>query len=125
MIRKYNLRSTAIRIGLLQSKAMILVLTCLGLFWSHADGYAQEAKPDLVLHGTVTYADRQTYLELPFNVAKGVTRVSVELSYTDATSTPLLIWVSSTASAFADGAAATRATSPSPRPTLRRLIFRE
>lgn len=83
MIRKYNLRSTAIRIGLLQSKAMILVLTCLGLFWSHADGYAQEAKPDLVLHGTVTYADRQTYLELPFNVAKGVTRVSVELSYTE------------------------------------------
>jgi hypothetical protein len=45
-------------------------------------GHAQQRKPDLVLHGTVTYADRQTYLELPFAVGKDVTRISVELSYT-------------------------------------------
>jgi hypothetical protein len=40
-------------------------------------------KPDLVLRGTVTYADRQTYKEIPFTVPSGVTRVSVELSYTE------------------------------------------
>lgn len=40
-------------------------------------------KPDVVLHGTVTYADRQTYKELPFTVPPGVTRVSVEFSYTE------------------------------------------
>ena len=45
-------------------------------------GRAQQGKPDLVLNGTVTYADRQTYLELPFAVGKDVTRLSVELSYT-------------------------------------------
>jgi hypothetical protein len=45
-------------------------------------GHAQQRKPDLVLHGTVTYANRQTYLELPFAVGKDVTRISVELSYT-------------------------------------------
>lgn len=46
-------------------------------------GYAQPIQPDLVLRGTVTYADRQTYLELPFLVGKGITRVTVELSYTE------------------------------------------
>lgn len=40
-------------------------------------------KPDVVLRGTVTYADRQTYKEVPFTVPSGVTRVSVELSYTE------------------------------------------
>ena len=45
-------------------------------------GHAQQRKPDLVLRGTVTYANRQTYLELPFSVGKDVTRLSVELSYT-------------------------------------------
>jgi hypothetical protein len=47
------------------------------------DGWAQEAQPDLVLHGVVTYADRQTYRELPFTVPKGVTRVTVQFSYTE------------------------------------------
>lgn len=46
-------------------------------------GYAQQRQPDIVLRGTVTYADRQSYLELPFAVGKDVTRVSVELSYTE------------------------------------------
>lgn len=44
---------------------------------------AQEVRPDLVLRGTVSYADRQTYRELPFAVDKGVTRVTVEFSYTE------------------------------------------
>jgi hypothetical protein len=38
--------------------------------------------PDLVLSGTVTGRDHQTYKEVPFNVPRGVTRVSVEFSYT-------------------------------------------
>jgi hypothetical protein len=44
---------------------------------------AQQAHPDLVLHRTVTYADRQTYIELPFDVPDGVTRVTIESSYTE------------------------------------------
>ena len=43
----------------------------------------QQGKPDLVLRGTATYEDRQTYLEVPFDVDKDVTRVTVELSYTE------------------------------------------
>ena len=44
---------------------------------------AQESHPDLVLHRTVTYEDRQTYIELPFDVPDGVTRVTIESSYTE------------------------------------------
>ena len=42
-----------------------------------------EQTPTLVLHRTVTYADRQTYIELPFEVPEGVTRISIETSYTE------------------------------------------
>jgi hypothetical protein len=41
------------------------------------------SKPDVVLRGSVTYADRQTYKEIPFTVPSGVTRISVEFSYTE------------------------------------------
>jgi hypothetical protein len=44
---------------------------------------AEEKQPDLVLRGAITAANRQSYLELPFTVDKGVTRVSVEFSYTE------------------------------------------
>lgn len=44
---------------------------------------AQQAPPDLVLHRTVTYADRQTYIELPFEVPKGIVRVTIASSYTE------------------------------------------
>jgi hypothetical protein len=44
---------------------------------------AQQGRPNLVIHRTVTYADRQTYIELPFDVPEGVTRVTVESSYTE------------------------------------------
>jgi hypothetical protein len=50
-------------------------------FFVGSDVHAQK-QPDLVLHGTVTYADRQTYLDLPFAVGKDITRISVEFSYT-------------------------------------------
>jgi hypothetical protein len=42
-----------------------------------------QSHPDLVLHRTVTYADRQTYIELPFDVPEGITRVTIESSYTE------------------------------------------
>src|SRR5260370_33996855 len=45
--------------------------------------HAQQAHPDLVLHRTVTYADRQTYIELPFDVPEGIARVTIESSYTE------------------------------------------
>ena len=63
----------------------VVALLMVSLFASLAshDCWAQKAQPDLVLHGVVTYADRQTYRELPFIVPKGVTRVSVEFSYTE------------------------------------------
>jgi hypothetical protein len=43
---------------------------------------AQETKPSLELQGSISYANRQTYLELPFAVPAGTTRVSVSLTYT-------------------------------------------
>ncbi len=44
---------------------------------------AQSPAADLVLHRTVTYADRQTYIEVPFDVGEGVTRITVDCSYTE------------------------------------------
>ena len=45
--------------------------------------HAQQAHPDLVLRRTVTYADRQTYIELPFDVPAGIARVTIDTSYTE------------------------------------------
>jgi hypothetical protein len=39
--------------------------------------------PDLVLHRTVTHADHQTYVELPFQVPQGIARITVESTYTE------------------------------------------
>ncbi len=45
---------------------------------------AQEIrKPDVDLTGAITDANAQTYLELPFQVGSGISRVTVEFSYTD------------------------------------------
>ncbi|HEX4484822.1 MAG TPA: CehA/McbA family metallohydrolase [Terriglobales bacterium] len=38
--------------------------------------------PNLVLHGTLTRADHETYRMLPFTVPSGVHRITVEFSYT-------------------------------------------
>lgn len=43
---------------------------------------AQKTSSDLDLHGTISYANHQTYVEVPFEVPKGVTRVTVSFSYT-------------------------------------------
>lgn len=45
--------------------------------------FAQKSSSDLDLHGTITYANRQTYVEVPFEVPKDVTRVTVDFSYTE------------------------------------------
>lgn len=52
------------------------VLLNIGMSWA-------KQVPALVLHRTVTFSDRQTYIELPFEVPEGVTRVSIETSYTE------------------------------------------
>jgi len=41
---------------------------------------AQE--PAMVLRGTITPEDRETYVEVPFNVGAGIMRVTVDFSYT-------------------------------------------
>src|ERR1700751_5612385 len=58
--------------------AFVLVTLSLSVRTSHADQV-----PSLILHRTVTYADRQTYIELPFEVPEGVVRVSIDTSYTE------------------------------------------
>ena len=43
----------------------------------------QPPHPDVTLHGSVTSADAQTYREVPFTVPPGVSRITVEFSYTE------------------------------------------
>jgi hypothetical protein len=43
---------------------------------------AQQHAADLTLRGSITEANRETYVEIPFEVPSGVVRVSVEFSYT-------------------------------------------
>jgi hypothetical protein len=63
----------------------MILATCvflnIGVSWTEVPRAEQAAA--LVLHRTVTYADRQSYIELPFEVPEGVTRVSIETSYTE------------------------------------------
>ena len=42
----------------------------------------EQRKPDLILKGTITEANRETYVEVPFTVPTGVVRVSVDFHYT-------------------------------------------
>src|SRR6267154_440053 len=53
------------------------------VFLSADTCHAQQAHPDLVLRKTVTYAERQTYIELAFDVPEGIVRVTIESSYTE------------------------------------------
>lgn len=43
---------------------------------------ADTTAPDLVLHGSLTGADHQTYRKVPFTVPAGVQRITVEFDYT-------------------------------------------
>jgi len=55
---------------------------CLILVALAINAQTQQSAPDLTLRGTITEADRETYVEVPFTVPSGVTRVSVQFSYT-------------------------------------------
>jgi hypothetical protein len=59
-----------------------LLILFIALVFGSIHSRAQEHQPDLVLRGTVTEANRETYVEVPFKVPAGVVRVSVEFSYT-------------------------------------------
>ncbi len=59
--------------------ARLMLFLCLFVV-SYAFG--QSKPPDLVLEGTVTGQQNQTYFEIPFEVPTGVRRISVDFSYT-------------------------------------------
>ena len=58
-----------------------IALSCFAFVIFAARG-AQSAEPDLILTGTITRADFETYREVPFRVPAGVWRVTVEFAYT-------------------------------------------
>ena len=63
--------------------ATVAVIFAVSIFLSSDTCHAQQAPPSLVLHRTVTFADRQTYIELPFEVPEGIARITIESSYTE------------------------------------------
>lgn len=71
------------RLNSIGRSAIVAIIFAVFIFLDAATCRAQQAPPDLVLHRTVTYADRQTYIELHFEVPAGVTRVTIESSYTE------------------------------------------
>ena len=60
-----------------------MYLTCVAILLTAccASAFADEPKPDLVLTGVITHAAHQTYREVPFQVPTGVTRLTVQFSY--------------------------------------------
>ena len=61
----------------------VLLISVVNIALSSFSSGQTSLKPDLTLTGTVTRADFTTYRELPFTVPSGVTRISVDLSYTE------------------------------------------
>jgi hypothetical protein len=55
-----------------------LVLAC----FAAAPVAAAERAPDLVLRGDLSGADQHTYREVPFNVPKGTSRITIDVDYT-------------------------------------------
>jgi hypothetical protein len=74
-----------LRLGTILRSAIVSIvlalLVCLSADTCHAQ--MTDPHPDLILHRTVTFADRQTYIELPFDVPLGVARVTIESAYTE------------------------------------------
>jgi hypothetical protein len=70
-------------LNLISRSATVAMLFVVSIFLNTDTCHAQQAPPDLVLHRTVTFADRQTYIEVPFEVPEGITRVTIESSYTE------------------------------------------
>jgi hypothetical protein len=71
------------RLNGIRRSAIAVIICTLLVPLSAAACLAQQAPADLTLHRTVTYADRQSYIELPFDVSEGITRVTIESSYTE------------------------------------------
>jgi len=67
------------RLGLRRTVLCLLVAM---MAMGSIEASAQERKPDLVLKGTITEANRETYVEVPFTVPAKVLRVSVDFQYT-------------------------------------------
>jgi len=58
-----------------------LPITLFAVFLA-APGLAQTSRPSLTLHGTVTRAQQNAYLEIPFTVPANIERITVNFSYT-------------------------------------------
>ncbi len=69
-MERWGLRRTVLR--------LLIAMMAMGSIGASA----QERKPDLVLKGTITEANRETYVEVPFTVPAKVLRVSVDFQYT-------------------------------------------
>jgi hypothetical protein len=67
-----------VKVGFLGRMVCVVMFLAMGC----VSGRAQERKPDVVLKGTITESDRETYVEVPFTVPAGVVRVSVDFHYT-------------------------------------------
>jgi hypothetical protein len=65
------------------AQAAVAVAAACALASSSPICRAQQSNSDLDLRGTVTYANNQTYVEVPFVVPKGATRLTVDFSYTE------------------------------------------
>ena len=61
---------------------IVTALLVVAIVLNISTGHAQQASPEMVLHRTITYADHQTYIELPFEAPQGISRVTIESSYT-------------------------------------------
>ena len=70
------------RPSFIDRSSVVTLLLAILIALTATNGHAQQSSPDLVLRRTVTYADRQTYIELPFEVPEGITRITIESSYT-------------------------------------------
>jgi hypothetical protein len=77
-VSPFQWRWTSIR-----RSATALITFAFPIFLSANTCHAQQTHPDVVLHRTVTYGDRQTYIELPFDVPEGIARITIESSYTE------------------------------------------
>jgi len=60
------------------------LIACIGLlsFTGVVSAQAPQPAPDVVLRGTLTGADHQTWRLVPFDVPEGTTRITVEFDYT-------------------------------------------
>jgi len=65
----------------LRTGVVLTALVALALFFQAAVARAERA-PDLVLTGTLTGKAHQTYVEVPFKIPAGVTRLTVAFAYT-------------------------------------------